>query len=64
MYQSIKAKFGILDKNIYNIYKNKYMMGIAESFKVVFSKYQKQAFMNQVKNQKWASFIENISTTG
>lgn len=39
MYQSIKAKYSILGKDIYNIDKNDYMIGITESFKVVFSKY-------------------------
>lgn len=40
------------------------MMGIAGSFKVVFSKYQKQAFINQPRNREWASLIEAIGTTG
>ncbi len=40
---------------------NGYMIGIAGSSKVVFSKYQKQAFM---KNREWASLIEAIGTTG
>ena len=43
---------------------NGYMMGIAGSFKVVFSKYQKQAFINQAGNRKWTSLIEAIDTTG
>ena len=43
---------------------NGYMMGIAGSSKVVFSKYQKQAFMNQAGNREWASLIEAIGTTG
>ncbi len=42
---------------------NSYIMGIAESFKVVFSKYQKQAFINQAGNQKCSSLIEAIGTT-
>lgn len=39
------------------------MMGVAKSSKVIFSKYQKEAFINQVDNQEWASFIEAINTT-
>ena len=39
-YQSIKVKYIIFDKNIYNIDKNGYMMGIIESTKEVFLKYQ------------------------
>ncbi len=42
---------------------NGYMMGIARNSKMVFSKYQKQAFMNQAKNWKWASLIEAINTS-
>ncbi len=42
---------------------NRYLMGIAGSSKVVFSKYQKQAFINQARNREWASFIEPIGTT-
>lgn len=41
---------------------NGYMMDIAESSKIVFSKYQKQAFMNQTRNWEWASFIKAICT--
>ena len=44
--------------------KNRYMMDIAGSSKVVFSKYQKQAFMNQARNREWASFIEAIGIIG
>ena len=40
------------------------MMGIAESSQVVFSKYQKQAFMNQARNREYASLIEAIGNTG
>ncbi len=38
-------------------------MGIAESFKVLFSKYQKQAFIKQAGNREWVIFIETIGTT-
>ena len=46
LYQFTKAKHGIPNKNMYNIYENGYIIGIAGSSKVVFSKYQKQAFIN------------------
>ena len=36
LYQSIKAKHSILDRDIYNIDKNGYMMGIGGSSKVLF----------------------------
>ena len=39
------------------------MIGIAESSKVIFLKYQKQAFVNQAGNREWASLIKAISTT-
>ena len=39
------------------------MMGINKSFKVVFSKYQKQAFIKQAGNQEWVSLIEAIGTS-
>lgn len=35
-----------------------------KSSKVVFSKCQKQAFINQASNQEWASLIEAIATIG
>lgn len=41
---------------------NEYMIGIAESSQVVFSKYQKPVLVNLAKNQEWVSFIEAIST--
>ncbi len=41
LYQSVKAKHDILDEDTYNMDKNKYMMDIAGSSKVVFSTYQK-----------------------
>ena len=43
---------------------NGYMMGVVGSSKVVFSKYQKQAFINQAGNREKASLIEAIDTTG
>ena len=46
LYQSLKAQYSILDEDTCNIDENWYMIGIAESSKVVFSKYQKQLFMN------------------
>ncbi len=39
LYQSIKAKYGIFDEDIYNMDENEYMMGITGSSKVVISKY-------------------------
>ena len=35
-------------------------MGVARSAKVVFSKYEKQAFIKQCGNRKWAFLIEVI----
>ena len=52
LYQSINAAYSIFDKDMYNMDENGYMMGIAGSSKVVFSKYQKQTFMNQAGNRK------------
>ena len=40
------------------------MMGLAGGSKMVFLKYQKQAFKNQAGNREEVSFIEAISTTG
>ncbi len=39
LYLSIETQHDILNKDTYNIDENGYIMGIAESFKVVFSKY-------------------------
>lgn len=55
LYRSIKAAHGILDEDTYNMDENGYMMGIAGSSKVVFSKYQKQAFINQAGTREWAN---------
>ena len=46
LYQFIKAEYGILEIDTYNMDENGDMMGIAGSSKVVFSKYQKQTCMN------------------
>ncbi len=64
LYWFIKAKHSILDEDTYNINENRYVIGIAGSSKVVFSKYQKQTFTNQVGNREWTTFIEAIGTTG
>lgn len=45
-----KVEYGILDEDTYNMDENGYIMGVAGSSKVVFSKYQKQAFINQAGN--------------
>lgn len=68
LYWHIKAQHSILDEDTYNIDENGYIMGVTGSFKMVFSKSQKQAFIkafiNQAGNWEWASLIEAISTTG
>ena len=63
LYQSIKVEYGILDEDIYNMNENGYMIDIVGSSKVVFSKYQKQAFINQAGNRECASLIEAIDIT-
>lgn len=45
------------------MHKNSYIIGVAESFKVIFSKSQKKALKNQGRNWKLALFIKAISTT-
>lgn len=40
------------------------MIGVAGSSKVVFLKYQKQAFINQAENRECASLIEAVGTMG
>ncbi len=64
LYQSIKAKYGILDKNTYNIDENSYIIGIAGSFQMIFSKYKKQAFIKEAINRKWKFLMETISISG
>ena len=58
LYWSIKASHGILDEDTYNVDENGYMMDIVASSKVMFSKYQKQAFVNQAGNRELATLIE------
>lgn len=41
--------------------KNKYTISIVGNSKVLISKYQKQAFISQPENRKYALFIEIIS---
>lgn len=60
LYWSIKAKYGILDEDTYDMDEKGFMMGVAGSAKVVFSKYEKQTFTKQCGNRKWVSFIETI----
>lgn len=52
-----------MDKNTYNMDENGYMMSVVESSKMIFSKSQKQAFINQASNWEWALFIAVIDTT-
>ena len=40
------------------------MINIVGSFKLVFSKYQKQAFINQFGNREWVLLIEAICSIG
>lgn len=40
--------------------KKKFMIGVARSAKVVFSKHKKQAFVKQCGNKDWTSLIETI----
>ena len=60
----IKTKHNILEKDIYNIDKNGYIMDIGRSSKVVFLKYRKQIFIKQAENQEWASLKKTIKISG
>ncbi len=42
LYRFIKAEHGILNEDTYNMDENGYIIGIASSSKVIFSKYQKK----------------------
>ena len=42
---------------------NGYVISIAGSSMVIFSKYQKQALINQAYNREWALLIKSIGTT-
>lgn len=57
-------KYEIMDEYTYNINKKRFLMGIAESPKVIISKYEKQAFVTQFCNQEWVSMMEFIFGSG
>lgn len=50
----------ILDEDTYNIDEKRFMMGVAGSAEVVFSKYEKQVFVKQGDDGEWASLIEAV----
>lgn len=60
----MKAQHSILNENTYNIDKISSIIGIVGSSKIVFSKQQKQAFINQAGNQEQASLIKVIIISG
>ena len=60
LYESSKAKYSILDKDTYNMDEKSFMMGVARSAKVVFSKSEKQVFIKQYGNKEWTSLIESV----
>ena len=60
LYDFVKAQYGILDEDTYNMDEKSFMIGVAGNAKVVFSKYEKQAFVKQCGNRDWASLIEAI----
>ena len=60
VYALMKAKYDILDEDMYNMDEKNFMMGVVESAKIVLSKYKKQAFVKQCDSREWASFIEFI----
>ena len=64
LYISIKIRYGILDADTYNMDEKGFMLGVAGSAKVVISKYEKQAFVNQVGNREWVTLIEGIGGLG
>ena len=60
LYASVKAQYSILDEDTYNMDEKRFLIGVAESTKVVFSKHEKQAFVKQCGNRDWASLIEAV----
>lgn len=57
----MKTHYSILNNDIYDVDKNRYKMNIMVISKVIFSKYQKLAFINQIKIWKWLSTMETNS---
>ena len=50
LYHDLKTRYGILDKNTYNMDKKSFMIGLAKRVKVIISKYKKQVFVSQSGN--------------
>lgn len=56
IYQFIKTEYDILNKNVYNIDTNCYMISIARITKVMCSKYQKWRFIKQGEKSELSIF--------
>ena len=62
--RNIKAKYGILDKDVYNFDETGFMMGVIHIGMVVISSDGRKAKLAQPSNYKWAIVIRAIGAQG
>ena len=64
-YSQLKTEFNVQDKDIYNMDKKGFMMGVIAKLKVIISKYEFGGkHMTQCGNRDWVSLIECVSMDG
>lgn len=64
LYESVRAEYGILNDDTYNIDEKGFMLKMTSNAKVVVSQCIKQAVVKQNGNREWASAIKTIDATG
>lgn len=62
--QNVRAKYGILDEDIFNFDETGYMLGIASTTKVVTSVDRPKPKQIQPGNREWATAIECVNSRG
>ena len=65
LYKKLKAEFDVQDKDIYNMDKKGFIMGVIAKVKIMISKYEFGGkYITQYGNRDWVSLIECVSLDG
>jgi hypothetical protein len=63
-FQTTRAKWGIIDPDIYNMDESGASIGVEQKSKVILPKEEKEAFAKQDGNREWGTMIECIRAIG
>jgi hypothetical protein len=63
LFSNVVSTYGIPEADWYNMDEKGFMKGVGDASKIIISKEESHAYINQPGNREWVSVIESINTT-